>query len=291
MAEINNIQKRKFYGHLTMQKYKKQLYKLYQKHCDIVGPPVWNMSESAWVQFCRHCGIISGYLPQRDIVHMYRKATGSKGVDRCTFDHFLVFLIECAMIYFTNQQSSSDDAGVNFLGNFLYGMFLVSIVCMSFILIFNLSPFFFKDKIQKRGGSGIIFPKILEFMQMLKQKEKNNIQTKRIDTKLFSKENQSPGTRLSINRQRQRVATKDPSYESLTMDKDDQSSDKNNLKELISIVLKSNINCQLQQFLNDGQPMLYTNFYQLVLVTLNEIDDTNAFQERSNEVRELMLEW
>jgi hypothetical protein len=125
----------------------------------------------------------------------------------------------------------------------------------------------------------------------LKKKEKNNIKTKRIDTKLFSKENQSPGTRLSINRQRQRVATKDPSYESLTMDKDDQSSDKNNLKELISIVLKSNINCQLQQFLNDGQPMLYTNFYQLVLVTLNEIDDTNAFQERSNEVRELMLEW
>ena len=58
--------KKKKHSFMTIEKYHTSLYRVYQKHVDLL------QNEAGFINFCRIHGIITGYLPQRTVTTLYR---------------------------------------------------------------------------------------------------------------------------------------------------------------------------------------------------------------------------
>ena len=165
--------------------------------------------------------------------------------------------------------------------------------------------------------NGSLLLDVTEIIELQKKEDKENTllnmkKKSQINSTLLYSRNVSDGagnggispSRMAVRAERIRMASISLSESNEKRNRVDDNGDQNvddvvveekSLKQLMTLAISKDLQCELSMFLSEGQPMLYTEFYRLVLVTLDKTLPSSSMAEiisrrRSEEVRELLLE-
>ena len=165
--------------------------------------------------------------------------------------------------------------------------------------------------------NGSLLLDVTEIIELQKKEDKENTllvmkKNSQINSTLLYSRNVSDGagnggispSRMAVRAERIRMASISLSESNEKRNRVDDNGDQNvddvvveekSLKQLMTLAISKDLQCELSMFLSEGQPMLYTEFYRLVLVTLDKTLPSSSMAEiisrrRSEEVRELLLE-
>ena len=163
--------------------------------------------------------------------------------------------------------------------------------------------------------NGSLLLDVTEIIELQKKEDKENTllvmkKKSQINSTLLYSRNVSDGagnggispSRMAVRAERIRMASISLSESNEKRNRvddnenvDDCVVEEKSLKQLMTLAISKDLQCELSMFLSEGQPMLYTEFYRLVLVTLDKTLPSSSMAEiisrrRSEEVRELLLE-
>ena len=165
--------------------------------------------------------------------------------------------------------------------------------------------------------NGSLLLDVTEIIELQKKEDKENTllvmkKNSHIKSTVLYSRNISDGagnggispSRMAVRAERIRMASISLSESNEKRNRVDDNGDDNvdnvvveekSLKQLMTLAISKDLQCELSMFLSEGQPMLYTEFYRLVLVTLDKTLPSSSMAEiisrrRSEEVRELLLE-
>ena len=165
--------------------------------------------------------------------------------------------------------------------------------------------------------NGSLLLDVTEIIELQKKEDKENTllvmkKNSQIKSTVLYSRNISDGagnggispSRMAVRAERIRMASISLSESNEKRNRVDDNGDQNvddvvveekSLKQLMTLAISKDLQCELSMFLSEGQPMLYTEFYRLVLVTLDKTLPSSSMAEiisrrRSEEVRELLLE-